>query len=218
MHLQHTTAAVSLLECTAAGGSWACRSRHTMIRRPAAPRAHCQSGLQPSRSPLALRLVIQLAHVAVAVHHRTPASVQSPCLPCRARDAREAVVAAQEVLIEEGGIVPSNTKSPCRAGRAASPSTACGSLVDWPTSFPSLSMPPPHSAALALLAMTGTTNCSAPAETSPESIEMGCFRARERLGAVVRSEGRARRLAAARRAARDTGFVRWAPRGGLHRD
>ena len=173
-----------------------------MIRRPAAPRAHCQSGLQPSRSPLALRLVIQLAHVAVAVHHRAPASVQSPCLSCRARGAREAVVAAQEVLIEEGGIVPSNTKSPCRAGRAASPSTTCGSLVDWTASLHSSPMPPPPSAALALLAMTGTTNCSSPAETSSESIEIGRLRARDRLGAVVPSEGRARLPPDARGAAR----------------
>ena len=173
-----------------------------MIRRPAAPRAHCQSGLQPSRSPLALRLVIQLAHVAVAVHHRAPASVQSPCLSCRARGAREAVVAAQEVLIEEGGIVPSNTKSPCRAGRAASPSTACGSLVDWTASLHSSPMPPPPSAALALLAMTGTTNCSSPAETSSESIDIGRLRARDRLGAVVPSEGRARLPPDARGAAR----------------
>ena len=78
------------------------RSRHTTIRRPAAPRAHCQSGLQPSRSPSALRLVIQLAHVVVAVHHRTPPSVQSPRLSCPARRACEAVVAVQEELIEEG--------------------------------------------------------------------------------------------------------------------
>ena len=214
MHLQRTTVAVVSLLVQRQPAVRGRRSRHTTIRRPAAPRAHCQSGLQPSRSPLALRLVIQLAHFAVAVHHRAPAAGQSPCLSCRARGARE----AQEVLSEEGGIVPSNTKSPCRAGRAASPSTACGSLVDWPTSFPSLSMPPPHSAALALLAMTGTTNCSAPAETSSESIEMGRFRARERLGAVARSEGRARRLAAARRASRGTGFVTWAPRRGLHSD
>ena len=179
-----------------------------MIRRPAAPRAHCQSGLQPSRSPLALRLVIQLAHVAVAVHHRAPASVQSPRLSCRARGAREAVVAAQEVLIEEGGIVPSNMKSPCRAGRAASPSTTCGSLGDWTASLHSSPMPPPPSAALALLAMTGTTNCSSPAETSSESIEIGRLRARDRLGAVVPSEGRARWLAAARRTAGGPGFVR----------
>ena len=189
-----------------------------MIRRPAAPRAHCQSGLQPSRSLLTLGLVIKLAHLAVAVHHRAPASVQSPRLSCRARGAREAVVAAQEVLIEEGGIVPSNTKSRCRAGRAASPSTACGSLVDWTASLHSSHMPPPPSAALALLAMTGTTNCSSPAETSSESIEIGRLRARDRLGAVARSEGRARRLAAARRAARGTGFVRWAPRRDLRRD
>ena len=173
-----------------------------MIRRPAAPRAHCQSGLQPSRSPLALRLVIQLAHVAVAVHHRAPASVQSPRLSCRARGARGAVVAAQEVLIEEGGIVPSNTKSPCRAGRAASPSTTCGSLVDWTALLHSSPMPPPPSAALALLAMTGTTNCSSPAETSSESIEIGRLRARDRLGAVVPSEGRARLPPDARGAAR----------------
>ena len=115
MHLQRTTVAVFSLLVQRQPAVRGRRSRHTTIRRPAAPRAHCQSGLQPSRSPSALRLVIQLAHVAVAVHHRTPPSVQSPRLSCLARRACEAVVAVQEVLIEVGGIVRINMKSPFRA-------------------------------------------------------------------------------------------------------
>ena len=148
---------------------------------------------------MTLRLVLKLVHLALVVHHRAPSSVQSPRLSCRARGAREAVVAAQEVLIEEGGIVPSNTKSPCRAGRAASPSTTCGSLVDWTASLHSSPMPPPPSAALALLAMTGTTNCSASAETPSESIDIECSRARDRLRLARASKGRTRRPGAARR-------------------
>ena len=48
-------------------------------RRPAALRAHRRRGLQPSRSPLASRLVLELAHLALAVRHRAPAYVPSPC-------------------------------------------------------------------------------------------------------------------------------------------
>ena len=90
MHLQRTTAAVAALPVH---DSWRFvgTSSYTDGWRPAPPRASCHCGVQPSRSLLALRLVLQLAHFAFVVHHRAPTSVQSPRLSCCARGAREAV-------------------------------------------------------------------------------------------------------------------------------
>ena len=58
----------------------------------------------------------------------------------------------------------------------------------------------------------------APAETRAESIEIERIWARDRLGAVVPSQGRARWLAAARRTARGPWFVREGARRHEDRD
>ena len=151
---------------------------------------------------------LQLAHLALVVHHRAPASVQSPRLSCRARGAREALVAAQEPLIEEGGPVPRNTKAALPRRSSAPPSTAGGSLVDPRPSRPSSSMGRRLGDGSCSGAVADAWRCPAPAGTASGSIRSGHIRARDRTRAARPSGGWARRLPAARGAARKA-WRRW---------
>ena len=139
MHLQRTTAALFAL--LVVHGQPA-----VVVSRRSRWRPSCTASSLPMRVPAAAQ-PLGITHGASArtsclsrAPSRSGFRSISPRFSCRARRAREALVAAQEPLIEEGGPVPRNTTAALPRRRAAPPSTAGGSLVDPRPSRPSPSM------------------------------------------------------------------------------
>ena len=163
--------------------------------------------------------MLQLAHLALVVHHRAPASVQYRRASRVVLDAPAKLLSLRRSRSSRREDLSHGTRRP--PSRGAPPPRRRQQEVAW-----SIRARPGLLRRCTGASATGPARgpwgtrwrCPASAEALAESINDVGFRGPNRLGAARASVGRARRLVAARRTARSAACVRNAARGALPSD